>query len=545
MMLKRCFCLVAAVSLATVCLPAPAAASDAAAPTVIVRVRSIDNLIADLKYVTGLIGRGAEAKQLDAAIKKTLPNGFQGIDTKRPIGLYAIADPDFNPAESQIVLLLPVSDEKALIGLIESIGSAKVSKDDDGLYTISPENATSSVFFRFVHKYAYATIKDKATLDKTKLLTLDKIFPADNLQTVSITFRLDQIPDAYRQALFSQIDARLLSLDEEHPAGETKVQHALRVEAAKQVGTLFAALVKEGKALDFALDMDRKTQELSVELNILARPQTPLAASLEALGRESSLFAGMLKADAAMSLVARGGLPDGLRKALGPVIDEGVQTNLTKEKHAAKREQAEKILKALAPSLKAGELDIGASLAKTSDNPNYTIVAGIKLKEGRDIDHAIRDLLKSLPEDARKAIKVESEAGDVTIYRLDVHERLDADARRFLGDNPFYVALRSDALLVAGGAGGMQALKDALAAKASTAPPVQVNIAVASLVPLMGKKAKADPVAAARKAFGDGAKNKDRIRFSVESGNSLKIRLTASAAVLRFLSLMDGKKATD
>ena len=30
-----------------------------------------------------------------------------------------------------------------------------------------------------------------------------------------------------------------------------------------------------------------------------------------------------------------------------------------------------------------------------------------------------------------------------------------------------------------------------------------------------------------------------------EAANSLKIRLTASAAVLRFLSLMDGKKATD
>jgi hypothetical protein len=544
-MLKRCFCFVAAASLATVWLPTPAAASDAAAPTVIVRVRSIDNLIADLKYVTGLIGHGAEAKQLDAAIKKTFPNGFQGIDTKRPIGLYAIADPDFDPEKSRIALLLPVSDEKAFIGLMERLGSAKASKDEDGLYTITAENATSAVFFRFIHKYAYATIKDKSTLDKTRLLTPDRVFSARNLQTLSITFRLDQIPDAYRQALFSQIDARLLSLDEDHPAGETKVQHALRVEAARQVGALFAALVKEGKELYFALDIDRKTQELSVELNIVARPQTPLAASLEALGQESSLFAGMVQAEAAMSLVAHGGLPDSLRKVLGPVIDEGIQTNLAKEKDTSKREPAEKILKALAPSLKAGELDIGVSLTKTGANPNYTIMAGIKLKEGRDIDRAVRDLLKNLPEDARKAIKVESEAGEATVYRLDVHERLDADARRLLGDNPFYLALRSDVLLVAGGAGGLQALKDALASNASTAPPVQLNIAVARLVPLMGKKAKADPVAAAKKAFGDGTKNNDRIQFRVEGGKALRIRLGGNAAVLQFLSLMDGKKGAE
>src|SRR5438445_348886 len=96
-MLARSFLFLTALGWATAFQPAPLAAADAAAPpTLIVRFPSIDGVIGDLKYLAGLAGREAESKHLDDQLKKTLPKGFAGIDTKRPLGAYGILDLDGN-----------------------------------------------------------------------------------------------------------------------------------------------------------------------------------------------------------------------------------------------------------------------------------------------------------------------------------------------------------------------------------------------------------------------------------------------------------------
>src|SRR5207237_81410 len=117
-MLKRRV-LFLALGLVAASVPVRAADNAATSPTLIVRVRSIDSVIADFKYLTSIAGRGDEARQLDGAIKKAFPNGFQGIDSKRPLGLYASLDADGNVQDSKGVLLLPVSDEKTFLGVLE------------------------------------------------------------------------------------------------------------------------------------------------------------------------------------------------------------------------------------------------------------------------------------------------------------------------------------------------------------------------------------------------------------------------------------------
>src|SRR5262249_49393815 len=135
--------------------------------------------------------------------------------------------------------------------------------------------------------------------------------------------------------------------------------------------------------------------------------------------------------------------------------------------------------------------------------------------------------------------------GEVKIHRLDAQQKLDEDGRRLLGDNPFYVAVRSDALFLAGGEGGLQALKEAVAGKAGPAPSAQLDVSVSRLVPLMGKKAKMDPAEAARKAFGEGARDNDKLRFTVQGGEAFKVRLSMNAAVLKFFSLVNPKNTGD
>ena len=55
----------------------------------------------------------------------------------------------------------------------------------------------------------------------------------------------------------------------------------------------------------------------------------------------------------------------------------------------------------------------------------------------------------------------------------------------------------------------------------------------------MDKAKKVDPQEAVQKAFGGIGKDNDKIRFSIEGGKALRIRLDIKTAVIKFASLMD------
>ena len=78
-------------------------------PTVLVRVKSIDGLMADARYLAGLAGQGEAFKQIDGVIPAFLgPKGLAetGLDTSRPWGLYAILKPEI--PNSPVVLTLGI-----------------------------------------------------------------------------------------------------------------------------------------------------------------------------------------------------------------------------------------------------------------------------------------------------------------------------------------------------------------------------------------------------------------------------------------------------
>src|SRR5437588_841396 len=69
--------------------PAHAADAKAADQTLIVRIRAIDDLIADLMYLAETAGQKDKAEEFEKLLK-SLPGGdFKSIDTKKPFGFYA------------------------------------------------------------------------------------------------------------------------------------------------------------------------------------------------------------------------------------------------------------------------------------------------------------------------------------------------------------------------------------------------------------------------------------------------------------------------
>src|SRR3954452_24610935 len=103
-------CLALMVSWASSAPTARAADDRPARPTLIIRVSSIDDLVADGRYLAELAGREEQARQLEKLVRSM--TGQKGIDSERPFGLYAKLGAG-GAEDSEAVLMLPVADEKA------------------------------------------------------------------------------------------------------------------------------------------------------------------------------------------------------------------------------------------------------------------------------------------------------------------------------------------------------------------------------------------------------------------------------------------------
>lgn len=537
-MYARWFVSLALLGLAAIPCPTRAADTPATTPTVVVRVRSLDGLLGDFQYVAKLAGHEEEAKQLEGLLKSRAgPKGLEGIDTKRPFGFYGTLDA--NVMESSAVVLLPISDEKAFLTLLEGF-NFKAKKEDDGIYAVTPENLPVPVYFRFANQYAYATAREKTALDKNKLLDPTKVLTGKPHETVSASLRIDQIPDVFKQLITSQIEVKLSELEDQKQPGETEAQRKLRVQAAKESTRQITALINEGSELALDLGIDRDANNLFAELSLSGKPNTELANNIAASSGSQSLFAALRSPSSAVEFFVHGAVPEHARQQMVKSVDDAVRGALEKQNDPNKRMLAEKLYAAVLPTLKAGELDAAAELRGPTQNKHYALIVALKVKDGQGVEKVLRELREQVPPPDRDKIKLDAETvGSVSIHRLEVQDHFDEQGKKLFGDNPIYLAFRSDALLVTGGEGGVSLLKDALAAKPGLLPPFQMDVSVARLAPLMAEKQKADVPAIAQKAFGGTGKNNDTIQLIAEGGKKAKLRVTMSADVIKFFSLLD------
>jgi hypothetical protein len=527
--------------LSLVAVPAsvrPADPKAADSPTFVLRLKSIDDLIADAKYVAEMAGQGEAANQADGFLKVVLGDRIKAIDAKRPLGFYSSLNAQLT--DSQGVILVPITSKKEFLAMLEDF-NVTTEKNGD-IYTVKvaqlpPPFSAIPIYLRMTDKYAFITAQNQEGLKN--LLDPDKLFAAGRHATVSAEFHFDKIPQGIKQMALGQIDLRVADEVDKKQPGETEVQHALRAAVLKHLAHQVSTLIKDGGELALFFDVDQKAKELVVQATLSGKEGSTFTAQINDLGQVRSQFAGLLNGTAAVNLLLHGVMPKDVQKALGPVVDEGVKKALEKAKDETQREQGTKLLKALEPSLKAGELDTAFSLRGPNAHKLYTLVFGIKVKDGEGIDSAMQELAKSLPERDRELVKFNAETSDgVKIHRVEAQKGFDKQAKQVFGDNPIYFAVRADAIVGAAGPDGLTALKEALAAEPKAGPQVQVQVSLAHLAALLSRQ-HAGAVKAAEDAFGQD-KDGDQVLFTVEGGKSLKVKLAMKAPVIRFLSKMDG-----
>jgi hypothetical protein len=522
------------------------AADKAAEPGLVIKIKSIDGFLTDGKYLAKVIGHPEAIEQAEAFLKNQAgEKGFKAFDRTKPIGLYGTVGAAQFGLDSTFVAMLPVKSEEAVLALLEDKG-LKAEKGDDGVYTVTLPNLPAPGYFRFANHYAYVTGLNKNALDKENLLAPSDILSADENSLVSMTFRIDRVPEEHRKLALEELDKKLDEAKEERKPNESDGEHQVKVEVLREMGDLAKALIMEGRAVKARADVDRTANQLVVEASLDAKPGSGLAGRLERLAQRKSLFANLAAKDGAFNMLLHFKAPEQSLKSLSEALDEGVKKELAKQPDQQKREQAEKALKALMPTLKSGELDAGLSLrGPAGAGKTYTAVAGIKVKDGEQLDKTFRQLVEGLPADKKKDVHLDAaKVGDVSVHRIDVSGDLDANSKKAFGEHAAaYLAFRPDGAVIALGTDAMGALKEALAAQPEAGPPLLMDANVKRLAPLM-EKDNPGAVKAAQEAFTQP--KEDHYSLTAEGGKALKVSLRLNAQVLHFLSLLqEAKKGSE
>jgi hypothetical protein len=507
-------------------------------PTVLVRIKALEELIADARYLVKAAGRENEARQVERMLKaRTGPKGLEGIDIKKPIGVYGTVAAKLD--ESQVVLLLPIADEATFLAFLENV-DLKPEKDKSGLYTLQLPNSPFPVEFRFASNYLFGAVKfsDKAGLpDKDKLPDPATVL-AGGSGILSVTANVDRLPAQIRKVAISSSSLHLANLKDQAPEGESAAHKAFRESILDEAAVLIKSVLTDGGPVMFQLDVDRKANDLFLSASFAGKPGSPLAKDISVLGKAKSVSAALAGKDSALGGFLHLSAPEKIRKTLGPLVDELVKHALDSAEPGA-AELLKPLAEALKPTAKEGTLDVGMSIRGPAKNGKFTLVSSIQVTDGEAIAKALEKVIDKLPEDAKKPIKLNVDRAEgVRIHQI-TPPHIEAQAKELFGEGPVFFAVRKDALIVTAGEKALETLKSALAVEARAGGLVQVEVSLSRLAKQIAVQNKAAPEAA-KKAFTE--EGSDKVRLSITAGNRIEVKFNVKTAVITFGSLMEKAK---
>ena len=244
------------------------------------------------------------------------------------------------------------------------------------------------------------------------------------------------------------------------------------------------------------------------------------------------MFAGLLRKDAALNGLGRLKLSPPLVKALGDVFEEFRTGHVQSIPDVAVRQQADALLKALAPTVQTGDFD--GAVVVTEMRKKLTFVSAAKIKDGAAVDKSVREALtlatKTLPPDLKGRIKIDADAvGAVKIHKGELGALGPKEFDMTLGEPNVYIAVRPDAISFPAAKTVCRALKAAITVvPTATTPMFFYDLDIARLAFLFTP----DQPDLAKKFFPTGQGGK--MPITVEGGPAITARFNTKVSVLSF-----------
>ncbi len=516
--------------LMTLCLLVPVAWAQpkATPPTVVLRVRSLENVIQSIKTVAKAVDKAEVGEQLDALIKAQVgPKGLDGVDTKRSMGMYLRMGEDLSAISG--VLMIPISNEKAFLKLLENV-NYPAKKNPGGIYIVQQFDVPFDIGFRIANGYAYVTGLNLDAIDKGSLLPPAKVFPRNITSLLSSTVRMDQVPKVLKDLMISKMEEALQKEKDKVKPGETENERKLRIQFLDTFAEQASDFISGAREINSAFTIDSKTKKIVAETTITSKGNSRLAANIKYLGGTPSIFGGMIKDNTAALMLLNFRLPKKVQTAIFEIADEEIRKKIKEEVNANKRKYAEKFYEALRPSLKAGEID-GAIGFLPTKGTKTTMVGGLRLRNGLKVEKVVKELIGELPFKDAKKIKVDiAKVGKVNVHRVDAQEEYDEDARRLFGESPVYLAFGPKAMYFSVGEEALGAIKNLAKSESGQTPALKFSLTVKDLVPVAAKTEREKAIA--KKVFSD--KDKGLVDVTIQGGDSLQVRYSFSLSLIRY-----------
>jgi hypothetical protein len=524
----------------------PAARAGGEKPILVGVVKPIDGLLADMRFVAGALNKSAEWQTIEGALDGLRRNtNLGGFDTSKPIAFYVRFDPG-KEVRGEFTLLVPVVDEKQALKSVQGaldMGKFACEKAGNGLWKTEVPGTSEPAYFGFHNHCLCVSIgRGPGALARGRVLSLNEVVPkAPSTSVVSLRLSFDAVPANLKAELIRGFQKAFAAELLDTPSAEPPAVRKFIEVAVGTVADLVKLVVSQGQDLTFRLDIDRQGQDLSASLSFRGRPGTDLAQGLKGLGEQGSLAAGLAGPASRMTLGLNLALPEKLSSALADLLPLGFEQIAGKLRlgdDPAQRRLARAVLRAARPTIKAGRVDGAIGVRGPGRGGLHTMVAGLMVKNGREMEDLFR---RELQGNGSAKLDVDK-VGKVAIHRLPPGlDDLGEDATALLGqDPPGYIAFREDAVLLAAGQDGLKAIGQAVTARPRPGPLVQVDMSCAFLATFAlpgGREQTANAVAVARRVFKD--RNRDRLRITLEGGESLRLRVGLDAQALRFFAELE------
>ncbi len=504
------------------------------------RVQSVDQLLANAEYIAVLVGQEEAAKQALGVVKALAGDkGLEGVDTIKPFIVYGNLSDELT--NSEVVLMIPVVDKESFLGLLKNRINLKIDEDKAGLYSTEAPNNMGSIYFRFENGYAYATALNKENIAVAKLSKPDALGGAAE-SVIALSFRIDRIPAEMKKFALGAIETKLADAKQKPLPNETKNYKVLKDQIVDSVSNSVKSILADGEEVTLNINVDPKKDEMVVETSMTAKKGTELAKDITDLKSKKSVALGGLNSrSVAMLLVVNASLPESCKKVLGPAVDDAIKMGIDMIPADA-REILNPLITALVPTLKSGDIDGGLTLVGPTAESKYTVVGAVKVAEGKNIEQAIKDVVAKLPDAFKTFFELNADtAGTVNLHTVKIKDQADEKLKRVVGDSDLWLALRDDVLVYAIGPNAKEMLKSALKATPTTGSVVRMEVSVARLVALADTQDAAAAKKAASQIFGNDTTG-DTVSLTVDGGDGLRSKFVVKGKVIRFAAAMDKAK---
>ncbi len=442
----------------------------APAQTIVVAAKSLNDLADDLEYVIKTVAPAGDPTAqmlLDNLGKFKAGDLLKGVDRGRGFGLAVTLPPEFpQGGPPSVVAAVPVSKFDELMESLKGLGLEVDDKPGaEGFsHKVSAPDGNFGLFALESKGYALFSLLPEGA-DKLRNLDPTSWWKKSRPGTAaSVRVQLGEIPEALKEQVLNQLQGQAAQQRDRKP-GENDAQYKGRVAGQDLATDAFERLIKDGDALALELGLDRQTTEVSLDLALTARPNTPMAKSFGSLKGHRSRFEGLGR-DAAIAFWADLPLAKELRDVLASGFDQGFKESLKQVKSDEQKKLLERFGELMKSNLDAPEVDLGVAVRPSvpagPDGARFVILAGMKVKDSKEFDRLFRDAVNQIkPEESFKVqLDVAKAADGTAIHQITgPFDEKDARIAKQFGKASLSVSFRADTVLIAFGQDGTDVLR--------------------------------------------------------------------------------------